>query len=117
MMAPDPLLCICYWGPSPPLNAWATQKRRSGSEPLVKLCRVDRPRNQAPDLSHRQSVRLTTELSACTGPKIEPKTSRADSRVYWLTPVCLVWLAQNYDIASRTSACVATMLFEEFLLR
>ena len=32
-------------------------------------------------------------------------------------PNWLVWLTQSYDIASGTSAYVATILFQEWLLR
>ena len=88
MLTPDP--CERHWGPS--LSAWVTQKRRSGGEPLATLCRFDHPRNRNPDLPHRQPVRLTTELTAGTGPKIEPKTSRAHSDVFNHYANWPVWL-------------------------
>ena len=74
VLTPDP--CERHWGPS--LSARVTQKRRSSGEPLATLCRFDHPGNRTPDLPHRKPVRLTTEPTAGTGPKIEPKTFRAD---------------------------------------
>ena len=88
MLTPDP--CERHWGPS--LSAWVTQKRRSGGEPLATLCRFDHPGNRTPDFPHRKPVRLTTTLTAGTGPKIEPKTSRADSDVFNHCANWSVWL-------------------------
>ena len=86
MLTPD--LCEHHWGPS--LRAWVTQKRRSGGKPLATLCRFDHPGNGTPDLPHRKPVRLTTELTAGTSPKIKPKTSRADAFKHYANQP--VWL-------------------------
>ena len=114
-----PLACVRHWDPSPRLSAWKTHNRRSSSKPLATLRRFDQPgmESQTLRIDSLCSAQLTTELTTGIGSEIEPKTSRADSDDFNHCTNWLVWLTQNYDIASGTSACVATILFQECLLR
>ena len=110
VLTPDPP-CVSHWGQS--LSAWVTQKRRSGSEPLVTLpiwpSRESNPRPSAP---------ITCALNNWANDRYGPKNRTQNLPHRCLKPLRqLVGLAQNYDIASGLSACTASILFQEYLQR
>ena len=112
-LTPGPLPCIFHWRSSPRLSDWKHENVAA-----MASCW-----GHCADLTYSgiksqifRTDSLCAKLTVGTGPEIEPKTT-APIAMSLVNLNWLVWLIQNYDIASGTSVCVATILFQEYLLR